>query len=279
MKPGPANRRCLSLVGNTLANDVWHRMREDILSGTLLPGQRLHFESLKANYDVSFGTLREALSRLTSERLVVATAQRGFVVASISVEEMLDVTRMRVLLESEATRLSIRHGDNSWRSAVLRTFHELESVTTSDKSASAAWTQCHRAFHASIISACQSPIMIDLSARLFDSATRFRRLSMGRRVYRRNKTDQHRAIMEAALTGDEETAAQLISRHIWETTNNVVAAMGGPEAVAAVDTGTEGAAVKLSKISDVASQSDTVAKRMSLRRRTRNTAMKTLWQR
>lgn len=59
------------LIGRTRANDVLHRMRDDIVSCVLRPGQKLKFETLREIYGVSFSTLREALSRLASEQLVV----------------------------------------------------------------------------------------------------------------------------------------------------------------------------------------------------------------
>src|SRR3546814_18249404 len=62
------------------------------------------FEQLKEIYGASYSTLREALSSLVAEQLVVAEGQRGFRVASISAADLLDLTDARVLLEREAVR-------------------------------------------------------------------------------------------------------------------------------------------------------------------------------
>jgi GntR family carbon starvation induced transcriptional regulator len=225
MKKVSQSAPLLTLVGGTRSNDVWHRLREDVLSGVLLPGQRLHFENLKAVYGVSFGTIREALSRLTTERLLVADAQRGFTVAPISIDDMLDVTRVRVMVESEALSSSIKNGDQAWRSAVLRAFHDLDRFSVDERPNSTAWSSAHRAFHASLVSASDSKVLKDISADLFDRASRYRRLSMVQRAYRREKSIQHRELMEAALTGSVKEAVKLFHDHIWETTNNVVSAM------------------------------------------------------
>ena len=64
-------------AGETRAADVLHRMRADIISCTLKPGAKLRFEALRDMYSVSFSTLREALSRLVAEGLVIAEDQRG----------------------------------------------------------------------------------------------------------------------------------------------------------------------------------------------------------
>src|SRR3546814_8042529 len=108
------------LVGGTLASDIHHRLREDIVSCVLEPGQRLRFEQLKEIYGASYSTLREALSSLVAEQLVVAEGQRGFRVASISAADLLDLTDARVLLEREAVRRAIERADASSRAKTMR---------------------------------------------------------------------------------------------------------------------------------------------------------------
>jgi len=218
-------RPSLLLMGKSRANDVWHRLREDILTGVFRPGARLRFERLKLVYGVSFATLREALSRLVVENLIVADAQRGFSVTPISIEDLLDITRMRVMVESEAIRLSVKNGGDDWRTSVLRAFHLMERTQLSDKLPDAGWSEAHRTFHTSLVAACKSPLLIDFCARLFDSAVRYRNISMRHRTYARKKSLEHRDMMESAFAGDADRAVELIGRHIWETTNNVIAAI------------------------------------------------------
>ncbi|WP_323688850.1 GntR family transcriptional regulator [Rhizobium sp. AN83] len=62
----------------TRAVVVLQRMRKDIIDCVLMPGSKLRFEAMKESYSVSFSTIREALSRLAAEGLVVSVGQRGF---------------------------------------------------------------------------------------------------------------------------------------------------------------------------------------------------------
>src|SRR3546814_15487024 len=78
------------------------------------------FEQLKEIYGASYSTLREALSSLVAEQLVVAEGQRGFWVASISAADLLDLTDARVLLEREAVRRAIERADASSRAQIMR---------------------------------------------------------------------------------------------------------------------------------------------------------------
>ena len=211
--------------GATLASDVLNRLRTDILSCTLKPGHRLRFEALRAAYDVSFSPLREALSTLVSERLVVAEGQRGFCVAPVSAIDLADLTNTRVLVEREALRLAIMTGDDEWEASVLGAFHRmdrLESRLGEKYFLSPDWGLRHKEFHNALARASQSPILLEIRDNLFNRAQRYRRISSLYRPNTRNKDAEHRAIMEAALARDTTQAADLIERHIRQTAENVM---------------------------------------------------------
>ena len=75
---------------------MYLRMRQDILSGKLKPGSKLRFTDLAENYKAGNSTLRESLSRLTADRLVIAQGQRGF----RSGVGLARLDRRRVLLQT-----------------------------------------------------------------------------------------------------------------------------------------------------------------------------------
>jgi len=72
--------------------------------------------------EVGAGTLREALLLLVTDALVVAQGQRGFRVAPISIADFEDITRTRVLLETEALRRSCASGGEEWEAAIVAAF-------------------------------------------------------------------------------------------------------------------------------------------------------------
>jgi len=57
------------------------------------------------------GTLREAITRLVSDAMVEAEGQRGFRVLPMSMEDLADLTELRLHIELDALRQSMRHGD------------------------------------------------------------------------------------------------------------------------------------------------------------------------
>jgi GntR family carbon starvation induced transcriptional regulator len=217
--------RSHSLVGGTLANDVLHRLREDIISCVLRPGEKLRFEALREIYGVSFSTLREALSRLASERLVVSEGQRGFIVAPISEEDLRDVTDARVVLERECIARAMARGGRDWKSGILSAYHKLdrlEATLNEQHRITPEWDQLHFDFHEALVSAAGSPTLEELRHSLFERARRYRRLSALVRKAPRVKSDEHRAIMETVLNGDTQAAQDLLERHIREIAQNII---------------------------------------------------------
>jgi len=215
----------LKPAGETRAADVLHRMRADIISCTLKPGAKLRFESLRDIYNVSFSTLREALSRLVAEGLVVAEDQRGFVVAPVSIDDLNDLTYVRVLVERECIALAVKLGDDAWEANIIGAFHRMDRLQNrlgSNYYLSEEWAKLHGEFHFSLVTACGSPNLLEIRQKLFERAHRYRRMSSQFRTKWRAKDIEHKMIMDAVISRDVGTAQKLIERHIRETTDNVI---------------------------------------------------------
>lgn len=208
----------------TRGSDVLQRMRNDILSCKLKPGDKLRFEALRDRYEVSFSTLREALARLSAEQLVLSEGQRGFAVAPVSVANLKDLTNARVLVERESLRLAMLNGDDSWEADILSGFHRMDRLQArlgAQYFLNDDWMVLHGGFHLALVSACASPVMLEMRHQLFERANRYRRMSSQFRTKWRPKDIEHKSIMDAVLDRDL-SALDLIERHIRETTENVI---------------------------------------------------------
>ena len=206
----------------TLIERTYGLLREDILNGRLVPGEKLLVEHLKLRYDVGAGTVREALSRLVSEAIVTAEGQRGFTVAPISIEDLTDVTNVRVAVETEALRLSIRHGDAEWRtrlSAAWERMSVLEQPLLDENVP--RWERANAAFHEALLSACGSPWSLRLVRQLTQHAERYRRYAIGLHTGR-DVHSEHRQIFDAALAGQDARAALALEAHIRATPELIV---------------------------------------------------------
>lgn len=225
VSPDSTEQRSHTLNGGTLANDVLYRLREDIISCILKPGEKLRFEGMRAIYGVSYSTLREALSRLSSEGLVQSEGQRGFYVAPISEADLLDITDARVVLERECIARSLQRGTADWKSGAIAAFHKLDRLEDSmgdNLRTTPEWEKLHMGFHDALVAAAESPTLQELRHLLFERARRYRRISALVRKSPRVKSDEHRVIMEAVLGGDVRTAQDMSEKHIREVSQNIL---------------------------------------------------------
>jgi DNA-binding transcriptional regulator YhcF (GntR family) len=102
----------------TLTEQVLERLRNDIVCGKLAASEKLRVQELSRRYGVGASPLREALSRLTADGLVVSESNRGFRVAPMSADDFMDVVANRRRLESIALEQSIRAGNGHGRAAL-----------------------------------------------------------------------------------------------------------------------------------------------------------------
>jgi GntR family transcriptional regulator, carbon starvation induced regulator len=206
---------------STLTEGTYLQLRRDIIEGRLPPGEKLRVEHLKERYGTGAGTLREALSLLLSDALVISEGQRGFHVAPISLSDIEDITHTRVLLEGEALRQSILSGDDEWEANLVAAFHKLtkaeEKLGERDAEHLREWEARNRAFHEALISACESRWLRYLIGLLYRQSERYRHLVLSHRTAPRDVHAEHTEVFDAAMARDVKRAAKAIERHIYLT--------------------------------------------------------------
>jgi len=211
--------------GRTLANEVYARLRADILSSKLTPGSKLRFETLKEVYGVGISPLREALSRLVGKGLITAEGQRGFRVAPATTADITDIAMVRAEVEGTALRKSIDRGDDSWEANVVAARHRLglmENRKSSEEINEERWEARHREFHLALISGCQSPWLVSLTELLNDQFDRYRRLSVDNSLSQKLTILEHQKIMDAALKRKADLAVKLLHEHINQALRLIV---------------------------------------------------------
>jgi len=219
----------------SLTERAYECIRQDVIFGRLDPGARLRLEDLRARYDLGGTPLREALSRLSAEGLIEATAQRGFRVADISVADLDDVASMRIRLECDALRESIAFGEDAWEAGVAGAHHTLAMTERRglplDEAGFAQWEARNRAFHEALVAASRSRWTQRFRALVYDQHERYRRVSVLHVPHRvEDGAAEHAALKDAALARDAERACALTEAHIMRTVGVIRAALEGRNA-------------------------------------------------
>jgi GntR family transcriptional regulator, carbon starvation induced regulator len=209
----------------TLAERAAQRIEADILAGALAPGGRLGIVDTAERYGVGATPLREALSRLAARGLVDAAGNRGFRVKPISREDLVDIVRVRTVLEREALRLSIAAGDDAWEGAIVAALHRLKRYIGENprgfREGEPAFDRLHKGFHVALIAACDSTRMLAACSSLYDETYRYRRLMMAVIPGRELFAKEHERLAEATLERRKDEAMALLTTHIFSTVLHV----------------------------------------------------------
>lgn len=195
---------------------AYRRIRSDIIFGRLAPGQKLKLEQLREGYGTSVSTLRELLNRLSSEGLIEAEGQKGFMVAPVSATNLKELAAMRLLLEGHALAQSFAAGDMEWEGRVVAAHHKLAQMERrmldNDRADSELWKRYDWEFHHALISACGSQVLLDSHAAIYDKYLRYQMVAV---IFRgKVAADEHRLLLDCALRRDQAKAAAVLAVHV-----------------------------------------------------------------
>jgi DNA-binding GntR family transcriptional regulator len=201
---------------DSISEKAYRQIRTDILFGKLLPGEKLKLDRLREDYRASVGTLRELLSRLATEGLVVAEGQRGFEVAPVSAENLREIAALRLLLESHALTQSFEAGDMDWEGRVVSAYHKLSAIEkrllSGDQADPQTWKRYDWEFHHALISDCGSNALLEIHGPVYDKYLRYQMVAG---IFRGEiAAREHKQLLDCALTRDAATAQEVLTIHI-----------------------------------------------------------------
>jgi DNA-binding GntR family transcriptional regulator len=199
----------------TLVERAVHVLREEILDGTLAPGDRVHLADAATRLGMSMVPVREALRSLASEGLVRAVPQRGYRVSELSLGDLEDTYRLRLVLDPMATELAVPNMTDGEVAGVRTAFEGL--VAAYEANDHMRHARLHRDFHFRIYGPCASPWLLRFLAQLWENSIRYQRLSHRRRGTLQDRAEEHRRILEAVEARDAAGAAERVREHLQLT--------------------------------------------------------------
>lgn len=187
----------------------YEKLTQAIMTGELAPGQPLIETALAEWCEVSRTPIREALTRLEQDGLVVR-GERGLMVRARSPEEILDLYETRIVLEAMAARVAATRRSYLDLLTMRRIADRLESMDTSDELAMAAG---NREFHQSVWRASHNDSLSDLLQRLDMHVARYPSTTLSQPGRWAEANSEHKAIIEAIEKQDVELANDLMAQH------------------------------------------------------------------
>ena len=214
------------MSAKTQSDRMFDRLQADILSCRLIPGSKLRINEIAGSSDASLGAVREALSRLSAEGLVIAESQKGYRVTPLSVEDLRDLTEARVEIERISLSRSIAQGDLEWETNLVAAWHRLSKIPQplpEDPNVN-RWAAAHAEFHLALVAACGSNKLLRVRSQLYQQSERYRRYS-GVVDRERNVFAEHQAIFDAAIARDAAAAADAIEGHLRMTAKIIISSL------------------------------------------------------
>jgi DNA-binding GntR family transcriptional regulator len=197
-------------LGLITAVDVaYHGIRSSILTGEFEPGMQLKLQNLAGRYSISLIPVREALRLLQAEGLVESVRNKGARVASISLDETIDVYRLRLILETTAIELAFPHIDDELISALEQLQREMRRIFPTDR---IQYLALHQKLHFGIYSRCDSKWTMRLLGLVWSHSDRWRKMALPHDV--NAETEDHGPILSALKARDLRAASKALERHI-----------------------------------------------------------------
>jgi DNA-binding GntR family transcriptional regulator len=208
------------LERTTTPEGVYRILRGAILDGTFPPGGQLREREISTELGISRSPLREALTRLEEEGLIVRIPFRGAFVVEVSAKEVAEISSVRLLVEPYAGQLALEALRGSGRSRLTRTLADLQRATDAEDIPASidAHLQLHRLFY----ELSGHGVLRDLWSG-WETKLRLY-LSVDHRSYSdlRDVAAEHDRLVTVALDGDADAFREELARHFRS-------ALRGPE--------------------------------------------------
>lgn len=196
---------------NSLKDEVYKAIRENIINGSFCPGDLLKERELAEVYGVSKTPVREALSLLEQENLVEAIPRAGYMVTHITMRDVQEAYQLRLALETEAIRLA----------AERITEEEIKALEERADAASAEEMRVrNREFHLIIAQASGNSRLAKLIEQLLDEMDRM--MALDPHIFSPTGPYEHTTMLEALKSRDAQLAQKAMRKHVEEACQRVL---------------------------------------------------------
>ena len=188
---------------------VADELRRNILTGALAGGAPLRQEHLARTLGVSRIPVRDALSLLQREGLVVAAPHEGASVAPTSLASAAEIFEMRLALEPLALRASIEELSNADLGSAEDALAQMRVATGEYDLAQANWL-----FHSSLYRKAKRPLLLATLDAVHQNASRYQIMGASTRLRFDRSEHEHQALLSACRARDLRGAVDILEHHL-----------------------------------------------------------------
>ena len=194
----------------SLSQQAHERLKRKIVSLELPPGAVIDEASLREELGLGRTPIREALQRLSQEKLVVIVPRRGTFVTEIGILDLQELFEVRVVLEGLAARLAAARGTESQWARMERALAAMDAAGDDYETLIAIDEKCHQI----IYDAAGNDFLRDTLLTLYALSLRLWYFFLDRIGRMEHAVAEHTAVLEALVAGDGQLAGRLMEKHI-----------------------------------------------------------------
>jgi len=201
---------------------VYRTLRGVIFDGELTPGSPLRQEEIAKALKVSRIPVREAMGRLENDGLIVLRPRRGYAVAELREDEIVEIFELRMAIEKHAATVAARARTQEDIDAVEQFLHRMDRVAKASNDYSAEWARLNRDFHSRLVASSHRKRVLNIADTLRDAVEAYVRMEMHLTGDVDLALREHWEIFEAFKAGDADGLATLAERHVAGTARRLL---------------------------------------------------------
>lgn len=222
MKPEDIDHPMPNPTSKTLSDTLFHELQTDIVRGNIVAGSKISEPELARKFGVSRAPLREAISRLEGQHLVVRKPHVGARVVSLSLEELVDISYMREALEGVACRLAAQRMTAEQIAKLKHLLLAHEKNRDLQEGHAYYQPEGDLDFHYCIVQGSHNQQLINLLCNDLYHLLRMYRYQFSVDTPRpRYAFSEHHKIVQAIESRSEERAEKLMREHISAARSNI----------------------------------------------------------
>lgn len=198
----------MKLDSSNISEQATRAIREMIVTGTLIDGERINEVHLAEQLGVSRTPLREGLGRLVAENIVTAEARKGFFVAPLTLAEFEQLYDIRPILDPEALRLA-----GIPTAARLEKLNKLNQKMLIAKTPSAA-IEFDNEWHLELLAGCSNRVLVELIEQIIVRTRRYEHALFRETRNLWTASEEHELIMAALRKQDLPEACAMLKRNM-----------------------------------------------------------------
>ncbi|MEM7707302.1 MAG: GntR family transcriptional regulator [Pseudomonadota bacterium] len=204
----------------THSQRIAQAIEDEIVSGKRAPGSHLNEQEIADQFDVSRTPVREAMRHLASSGLAQMRPRRGAVVAQVPVTRLIQMFEAMSELEGICARLAARRMTDEQK-AQLKHVHEGYAELAKPESAN-EYYDASLEFHRHIFRGTQNEVLAEVANRLFRQLNAYRRRQLRQAQRTSQSFEEHQAVLDAILAGDEQEAERRMRDHTHVVSDSVL---------------------------------------------------------